>query len=151
MAFATGLINDPAKVGAGELYGNSNIVLSASTFESALVVGRFAKLDTGSIDNIDASSTPTIAGVVLRNVAASVEAGSTIDATLTKSVEYVRQGLVTVDVPSGVTPTAFGAVYVENQTSGQYGKATTVSSGNVAADAEFIQSVATNVWLIRLK
>lgn len=151
MSFSTGYLADPRGTSSGERYGSTNIILSATTFEDNLVVGRFAKLDTGSIDNMDASATPVIAGVVLRSAANPIESGSTIDADLFDHVEYLRQGLVTVDVVAGQTPTKFGSVYAENQTAGQYGKATTVSSGNVATNAEWVEQVATNVWLVRLK
>lgn len=150
MAFTTGHLNDPQAVGAGEIVGTAHVILTATTFEDELQVGRFAKLDTGSLDNIDASATPTLAGVVLRNAASAVEDGDTIDSALYSEVQYMRQGLVTVDVVTGVTPVKFGPVYVENQTPADYGKATDVSLGNVAANAEFIHEVQTDVWVVRL-
>lgn len=148
MAFATGYLNDPQRVGGGERYGDNVVVLSASVFENGLKIGRFAKLDAGSIDNMDASATPVIAGVVLRNVAGAVEAGATIDAALTSSVEYVRAGLVTVEVKAGETPAQFGAVFADNAgaTAGQ-----AVTSGGIATGGEFIREEKPGVWLIRLK
>lgn len=150
MAFPTGYLGDPTAVSAGELLGTENTVLTANKFEDGLLVGRFAKLDTGSIDNIDASATPTIAGVVLRNVAASVEEGGAVDASLHLQWQYIRHGIVTVDVVAADSPVQFGSVYVENQTPVEYGKATTVSAGNVDANAEFLHEVQAGVWAIRL-
>lgn len=145
MAFATGYLADPQKVGAGERYGSTNIVLTADTFEDGLKVGRFAKLDAGSLDNLDESATPVIAGVVLRNAAAPVEDGGVIDADLYGQVEYIRQGLVTVDVKTGETPAQFGAVYADNAT----GEATATNT-DIAVSGEFIEEVQAGVWLIRL-
>ena len=145
MAFETGYLDDPQKVGAGERYGNNNIVLTARTFENGLKVGHFAKLDTGSLDNLDTSATPVIAGVVLRNPAAPVEDGATVDADLYGQVEYIRQGLVTVRVATGETPAQFGTVYADNAT----GEATATNT-DIEVSGEFIEEVQDGVWLIRL-
>lgn len=153
MAFPTGYLADPVKVGAGERFDpKADTVLTARTFEDGLVVGRFAKLDTDSLDNVDASVTPTIAGVVLRKASNPVESGSTIDGSLFKQVEYLRAGLVTVDVVAADTPAQFGSVFVKNTNDADAGKATTVDDAStVAANAEFIEEVKANVWLLRLK
>lgn len=152
MSFGTGYLADPKGPSSGERYGVNNIILTARTFEDALVVGRFAKLDTGSLDNVDASATPVIAGVVLRKASNPIEDVSTIDADLFKQVEYLRQGLVTVDVVAADTPAQFGDVFVHNVADADAGKATTVDDANTeAANAEFIEEVAANVWLVRLK
>lgn len=152
MAFPSAFTTDPIQVGAGELWGRNNIVLTARAFEDGLVIGRFAKLDAGSLDNVDSSATPVIAGVVLRNAANPIEDGSTIDGDLYKQCEYLRQGLVTVDVVAADTPAQFGAVFVSNTAGADAGKATTVDGeATVAANAEFIEEVKPNVWLVRLK
>lgn len=152
MSFSSARVDDIAKVGAGERYGQNLVILSSDNFEDELKVGRFAKLDTGRLDNIDASATPVIAGVVLRNVASAIEDGDTIDGAIHKQAEYMRQGLVTVDVVAADTPAQFGAVFVKNTADADAGKATTVNDATTeAADAEFIKEVDTDVWLIRLK
>lgn len=146
MAFQTGYLADPVKVGAGERFGSVNIILSATTFEDGLKVGKFAQLKAGSIDNLDETATPVIAGVVLRNVASPVEDGSAIDGSLYGQVEYIRQGLVTVSVKEGETPVQFGTVYADNET----GEATATDT-DIETSAEFIEEVQAGVWLIRLK
>ena len=153
MSFGTGYLDDPQAVGAGEIIASAPYIqLTATTFEDGLIVGRFAKMDSGSLDNVDSSATPVIAGVVTRNPVAAVENGDTINTPndLYSRAEYVRQGIVTVEVDSADSPAMFGAVYVENQTPADYGKATTVSAGNVAVNAEFLYEVQTDVWAIRL-
>lgn len=150
MAFATGHLDDPQNVGAGETIGVDNVILTATTFEDELKVGRFAKLDAGSIDNLDSSATPTIAGVVLRNVASAVEDGDTIDADIYTQINYLRDGIVTIDVVAADTPTKFGTVYAKNTADADSGKASTVNDATtVDAGAEFLHEVQTNVWAIR--
>ena len=149
MSFGTGSIDDPQKVGAGERFGSNQLILTALDFEDNLVVGRFAKLDSGSLDNVDGSATPVFAGVVLRNVANPVEDAGAIDADLYDQVEYIRQGLVTVRVKVGETPALFGRVYVSNAGDANDGMATTtVAADRLSVDAEFIEEIQTGVWLI---
>jgi hypothetical protein len=149
MAFNTGYLGDPQRTGGGERYGDNVVVLAATTFEDGLKVGRFAKLDAGSIDNLDGSATPVVAGVVLRNVAAPVEAGASIDATLTDHVNYVRAGLVTVEVKEGEEPEQFAPVFASNEGDADDGLA--LADGDVETGAEFIREEKPGVWLVRLK
>lgn len=147
MSFATGYLDDPQKAGAGERLGQLHLVYTARTFEDGLRVGRFAKLDTGSLDNMDGSASPVIAGVVMRNVANPVEDAATIDAALYDQVQYIRQGLCTVDVKTGETPERFGRVYVSNAGDANDGLATATNTDE-AVNAEFIEEVQSGVWLI---
>jgi hypothetical protein len=150
MAFGSVNEAELAATGAGEVRGTSNIVLGFDEFEDKLIAGRFAKLVGGSIDNMDASANPVIAGVVLRNVTGSVEAGSTIDAGLSNSVNVNRAGLVAVDVVTGDAPVAFGTVYAHNGAGANLGKATTANAGNTESTrAEWVEEVKAGVWLIR--
>ena len=153
MSFPTGALINAQNVSSGERIGDVNIILSSTTFENGLIVGRFAKLDTGSIDNLDNSATPVIAGVVLRDAANPLEDGATIDTDNATKVDYIRQGLVLVDVVTGDTPAFGGTVYAHNDAASatDYGKATTTSLNNVEVDAEFIEEYDTDVWLVRLK
>ncbi len=150
MAFSSEFVNDPERVGSGERYGSTNITLASTTFEDGLVIGRFAKLDSGSIDNMDGSATPTIAGVVLRSAARAVEDDDVVDASLYGQVEYMRQGLVTVSVKDGETPAQFGTVYASNAGDADDGLATATDT-DIEVDAEFIKEVKSGVWLVRLK
>jgi hypothetical protein len=147
MAFATTHLDDPQNVGAGERYGVVNTILSTNEFEDGLRVGRFAKWDTGQLDNMDGSATPTIAGVVLRNVANPVEDAATVDADLQTNTEYIRSGLVSVRVKAGETPARFGRVYASNAGDANDGMATATNT-DVVTNAEFIEEIQTGVWLI---
>ena len=146
MSFTTGYLADIQKVGAGEKQGQAHTILTFDTFESGLKQGRFCKLDTGSIDNLDGSATPVIPGVVLRNPASPVESGYAISTDYYNQVEVVHCGLVTIDVASGETPAAFGRVYAKNTT----GEATATSS-DIETNATFIEEIKSGVWLIMMQ
>jgi len=149
MAFPTTPLNNQQLSGAGERFGTLQTVLSAVAFQNLLKVGVFAQLAAGSIDNMNGSLTPTIAGVVLRNVAAPIESGGVIDNTIYPQVEYLRQGLVTVQVMAGVVPVQFQPVYASNAVA-TAGQASNVAAGNIATSAEFINEIKPGIWLIRL-
>lgn len=152
MPFATGHLDDMNKAGSGQLIGERNIVLSHVAFEDQLVVGRFAKLDAGSIDNIDASVAPVVAGVVLRDPAGALEDGNKVPAAYNSHIEVARTGLITVDVVAANTPAMFGAVFVINVAGADAGKATTLDDATTEpANAEFIEEIQSGVWSIRLK
>lgn len=148
MAFSTGLLNDPQGSGAGERWFGPPVIVTETTFEASLKIGRFAKIDTGSLDNMDGSATPVIAGVVLRNIANAIEDGAVIDASVSQ-VEYLRCGVVSVAVKSGETPTRLGRVYVSNAGDASDGMATATAT-DVAVNAEFLEELSTGVWLIHL-
>lgn len=147
MAFATGYLGDPQKVGAGERFGNNNTILSAANFEDGLTVGVFAGYDSATDTIVNMTATAVVAGVVLRNAAGPVEDGATVDATLYSSIDYMRQGLVSVRVAAGEAPTKFGAVFADTTT----GQAMIASSATaVATNAEFLEEIQDGVWLIHM-
>ena len=156
MSFDTGYLSDPARVGAGERFtSKSDFVLSATTFEDGLIAGRFAKLDSGSIDNIDGSATPVIAGVPLRLASMPVEGDGiynslNLDPALYGQIQYLRKGAITVSVVDGDTPTKFGQVYVSNAGDADDGKATTTNDASTveATGFEFIMEIKPGVWLV---
>ncbi len=150
MAFPTGYQADPTQIGGGERQGGGTN-LALTTFEDGLLIGRFAKLDAGSIDNMDGSATPVIAGVPLRNVAAPVEDGAAVDASLYEKIELRRSGLVTVFVKTGETaPALFGTVYASNAGDANDGLATSTGTDVEVPNCEFIEEKAAGVWLVRL-
>jgi hypothetical protein len=149
MAFSSDVLSDIQKVKSGERWGSNNIILSTTVFEDGLKIGRFAKLDTGSIDNLDGSATPVIAGVVVRSAARALEDADTVDKTLYQQAEYMRQGLVTVEIKEGETPAKFGTVYASNLGDVNDGLATATNT-DIEVSGEFIEEVTDGIWLIRL-
>ena len=162
MAFPTGQLNDIPQIREGEIGSGANIMLSTIDYEDGLNIGRFAKIDSGRLDNLDGSATPNIAGVVVRGTNDLVEstvvgtAQSTFPVVSEKNQSYIRQGLVTVKLAaSSGTPAQFGTVYTVNENANaDNGNATTVDDDTTdATTAEFIQLMknTTDIWLIRLK
>lgn len=159
MVFETGLLNDPRQVGAGEIQGDNNTILSARDFQDSLQAGSFARIavvaGVETLSNLDPSVTaPLLAGVVLRKASSAVEDGSAIRSDLRSYAEYLRDGLVTVEGIAGETPTKFAKIYARNA-GADIGKASVLAANGVDASAEFIEvlpSVDNRViWLVRLK
>jgi hypothetical protein len=151
--FPTGYLNAPGPIAGGEIHGGSHVILSSNNFENGLVVGRFAKVETGSaIHNIDGSATPVIAGVVQREANQPLDKNGVIDSTLTDLINYVTQGVVSVDAVTGQTPVRGAAIYAYNAagTPADHGKATTTSTDNALTTAKFVAALSTNVWLVQL-
>ena len=127
-----------------------------STFEEGLLVGRFAKIDTGSLDNLDNSATPVIAGVVLKSETNAIESGETytkIGDGAVHQLDVCSFGLVTVEVVTGDTPAFLGNVYAWNDvaTPADYGKATTTALNNTQVTGYFNREIKAGVWEILIK
>jgi hypothetical protein len=157
MAFTNTVLNEYAELGSGEvLRSKPSNVDSFSTFEDGLIFGRFAKYDTGSLDNLDNSATPTIAGIVNRDITQPTGV-NTYDSTRTPagstSADCITFGFATVDVVTGDTPARYGVVYATNDglVPADYGKATTTSLNNEATNWVFLEEVQTDVWLVARK
>lgn len=147
MVFQTGYLLDPLKGAPGEAYGSVRIILTSRNFKSPLKVGLFAKVEGDVLQNLTTGADQVLAGVVLRKPEGAVEQDVTITDKFYSQVEYLRWGCVTVFVKDGDTPTQFGKVYAVATT----GEATTTATNNIDANAEFIEAVDKNIWLIRLK
>jgi hypothetical protein len=152
MAFNNTVLETQPDLMAGEVIASAPHSVSAfEVWEEGLVPGRFVKYASGSIDLLDVSATPVIAGVVRRKIASAIE-----NATYTKLgiapdqvAEVCNFGFVTVEVPAGVTPAKFGQVYAVNIAGADIGKATTVPTSNVAVPGcVFWEAKAANTWLV---
>lgn len=137
--------------------GHVNNCDAFRTFEDGLIIGRFAKYDAGSLDNMDASATPTIAGVVARNFTGSLKRdtyNNVGDEVNTDDVaELCNFGYVTVEVKDGITPVKYEPVYAENTTVGDYGEATNIldTTNILVPGATFHRATnRANVWIIKL-
>lgn len=154
MAFNETVVVTPPDLMPGEFIAASPYNCSAfDVWQEGLVPGHFAKYDTGSLDLLDASATPIIAGVVRRKIASAME-----NATYTKLgiapdqvAECVNFGFVTVAIPTGVTPAKYGQVYAVNVAGADIGKATTVSTNNaIVPGAVFWEPKRPGTWLVLL-
>jgi hypothetical protein len=154
MGFSTAYLKDNAKVAGGELQGTSHVIYGTTAFDNGLKVGRFAKITGSQVGNMNASATPVIAGVVLREVSGVLgsQSAATIDSSIITNVSLCNHGLVTVDVKAGQTPTPFAPVFASNVGDASDGLATlTADAGaKVAINAKYIQQVDAGVWLIQM-
>lgn len=155
MSFTTSYLGDPANAQEGEIYGIGHTILAAPNFEDGLLAGRFAKIASDILENMDGSVTPVIAGVVKRRVANAVEDADAFDNTLFgDSQQYVRSGLVSVKALTGESPVKFAAITASNAGDTHDGKASVVAADvdHIATNAEFIEvsDASTDVWMIRL-
>lgn len=153
MAFTSAVLEESKKLGSGEVLRTRPYNVEAfSTFENGLVMGRFAKYDAGSVDNLDNSATPKIAGIVTRLIGGEQgvntyrKTGTLVDTV----AEIMTTGFATVDVVSGNTPSRYGIAYAVNASGSgaDFGKATTTSTNNVDSGYVFWEQVDTNVWLV---
>ena len=154
MAFDNTIITEYNDLNSGEvLKSKPSMVEAFETFEDGLIQGRFCKYDTGSVDNLDGSATPTIAGVTVRDITQATEA-NTYDSTRTPAGDDVAQvcnfGFVTVDVTDAATPVKYGQVYAVNAATADAGKATSDSGELEIPGAIFWEEKADGVWLIRV-
>ena len=153
MAF-TGRQDEIGKIGSGEIIGNVGIVSTYTVFEDGLKGGLFAKYNstTGGVESINGSATPTVAGVVKRDVTGAIEDAGTYTADNNVTVDVIESGLVTLETVPGVTINKFDPVFVSNQGNADDGRVTNApATGNVTLFSYFYQEVDTNVWAIVLK
>ena len=156
MSFKNTVLQDNPNLGAGEFIAASPYNVSAfELFEDGLVEGRFVKYDTGSIDNMDGSASPVVAGIARRKITGEIGTGiySTSGQAIDQVAEVINFGFATVAVTDAATPAKYGSVQFVNATGADAGKATDadVATGIVSAgDVVFWEPKAAGVWLVRI-
>lgn len=156
MAFDNTVLSENLDLPAGEVIKSSPHNVSAfDVFEDGLVEGRFVKFDNGSIDSLNASSTPVIAGISRRKVTGEIGTGiySTSGQEIDQVAEVINFGFATVTVADTADPAKYDAVNVINRATADSGKATeaAVTTGIIpAGDVVFWEPKAAGVWLVRI-
>jgi len=153
MAFNNATLQDSPDLPAGEVITASPYNVSAfELFENGLVEGRFCKFDGGSIDNLDASATPVIAGIVKRKITGEIGTGiySTSGMEIDQVAEVINFGFATVAVMGADSPSKYDQVYTVNADSVDAGKATDSSDATIVKGAVFWEEKKTGVWLVRV-
>jgi hypothetical protein len=158
MAFDNTVLADNLDLPAGEVIKASPYNVSAfEVFEDGLIEGRFVKFDSGSIDNLDASATPTIAGIARRKITGEIQDSPGVYSASGQGIDQVAEiinfGFATVTVTDAADPSKYDPVYAINLDTAERGKATENSgaSGAVAVDeVVFWEQKAANVWLVRI-
>jgi len=153
MSFTNTTLQDSPDLGAGEVITASPYNVSAfELFEDGLIEGRFCKFDEGSIDNMDASGTPVIAGIVKRKITGEIGTGiySTSGMEMDQVAEVINFGFATVTVTGTANPSKYDQVYTVNADSVDAGKATESSAETIVNGAVFWEEKKAGVWLVRV-
>ena len=153
MAFNNTALQSNPDLPAGEVITASPYNVSAfELFEDGLIEGRFCKFDGGQIDNLDASDTPIIAGIVKRKITGEIGTGiySTSGMEIDQVAEVINFGFATVTVADGVNPSKYAQVYTVNEASDDAGKATDSSGETIVKGAVFWEEKKAGVWLVRV-
>ena len=157
MAFTNGVLNDVQQIFQGEVIQTSPYnVDSFDKFEDGLAIGKFAKLDTGSVDNLDGSATPLLIGVPVRKVNKALES-NTYDSTGTvvdKNANICNFGRITVEATSVAVPTVGAQVYVINGAANADNGRVTQNAGEtdalIVTGAIFKEEKQTGVWVVTI-
>lgn len=151
MSFPNGLLNTNENTQPGTLLGppHANRPISYDVYQDGLVPGTFVKLDTGSIDLLDTSVTPVLAGVVVRDVSNVTEDGATFTNANTNQVSILDVGMVALATKTGESITQFSDVTVSNTADSDSGKG--LASGGVATNFKYLYQISTDVWAIGTK
>jgi hypothetical protein len=156
MSFANTVLQDNPDLGAGEVITASPYnVSSFETFENGLIEGRFAKFDSGRVDNMDGSGTPVVVGIVKRKITGEIGTGvySTTGTAIDSVAEIINFGFATVTVTGTADPSRYDPVQYINAANADAGKATeaAVTGGIVSAgDVVFWEQKSALVWLVRI-
>lgn len=152
MAFGSARQDEIGKIGSGEIVGTPGLVTSYTTFEEGLKGGLFAKYVSGGVELMDGSATPTIAGVVKRELTGAIEDDGLYTADNNVYADVIEgTTIVTVTVRTGLTIGKFDPVYAYNAAGADAGKATNSATDAVAVDGYFYEEIDTDVWSVRLK
>ena len=147
MVFPSSASAEMPVVGAGVCTVPEKSIILTSTdgrvpFEDGLIIGRVAQIKAGVLSNMDATPTPVIAGVVMRQPNRPVDEDMIYSKQMTDNVNFVRSGMVTVE-GTGTAPDYLKPVYCNTD------GVATKSNSDTALNAEFIEEIQTGVWLIR--
>lgn len=159
MAFTTTVAANIPDLGAGEVIKSAPYdVQSYPNFAEGLKAGRFCRIASGELKNLDGSETPVLVGIPRRKVTGDIASasfytkqGQGFDAV----AEVIEYGYATVEIASTASPSKRAAVNIINKaddTTGDNGRATeeAVTTGIIASDGcIFWEEKSPGVWLIR--
>jgi len=168
MAFTEGTLTEVIQVEEGEVISTSpHNIDSYDKFEDGLVIGRFAKLDAGSVDNLDGSATPLIVGVPKRKtnkdlasgVYISDPASGSIAGLTDKVADIVNFGRATVvmsDLAIAAGTAIEGAqVYVVNSAdpllAGKVTDNSLEAGALIATGVTFKEEKQSGIWIVTMK
>ena len=163
MAFNDGVLDEVIQIEEGEVITTSpNNVDSYDTFEDGLKIGHFAKLDSGSIDNLDGSATPVIIGVPKRKInkaiSSEVYVATAVNGLADKNADVCNFGRITVVMTATAVAAATAVegdqVYVINGAANADNGKVTNNSGEtealIATGVKFKREKQSGVWVVTI-
>jgi len=132
-------------------------ISSFDKFEDGLLIGRLCKLDGGSIDNLDGSATPFLAGVPVRrlNKALQDSTYSSVGTVPDGFADVATLGKVSVITTDAATPARGNPVYVINAVGNADNGKVTQDAGATGAllaeDLVFDKQTKSGVWIVTIK
>lgn len=164
MAFDDGVLPEVVQIGEGEVLTTSpHNIDSFDKFEDGLKIGLIAKLDAGSIDNLDGSATPVLVGVPKRRVNKAINSDTYVTTPVNGLADKVADvcdlGRVTVlmtDTAVAAASAVMGdQVYVINGSGNADNGKVTNNSGETEAlivtGAVFNKEKKSGVWVITIQ
>lgn len=161
MSFTNGTIEAVVDLAEGEVIASSPHNIDAfDKFEDGLKVGHFAKLDTGSVDNLDGSATPLIIGVPKRKINKAIDSQvynsvADINGLKDANADVATFGRITVAATSASVPTEGAPVFVINAAANPDNGKVTQNSGETGAlavvGAVFKEEKSSDVWVITIQ
>jgi len=164
MAFTDGVLDEVIQIEEGEVITTSpNNVDNYDKFEDGLKIGLFAKLDTGSVDNLDGSATPVLIGVPKRKINKAIDSevyvSVPVNGLADANADVCNFGRVTVvmsDLAIAAATAAEGdQVYVVNSaTPGLAGKVTDNSietDALIVPDCTFKREKQSGIWVVTIQ
>ena len=164
MAFSDGVLDEVIQIEEGEVITTSPYnVDNYDQFEDGLKIGHFAKLDTGSVDNLDGSATPVIIGVPKRKVNKAISSedyvATAVNGLKDANADVCNFGRITAVMSdlaiAAATATEGDQVYVVNSaTPGLAGKVTNNSletDALIVPDCTFKREKQSGIWVVTIQ
>lgn len=158
MAFSDGVLNDVQQIFQGEVIETSpHNIDSFDKFEDGLIIGRFAKLDSGSVDNLDGSATPFLVGVPKRKVNKAIDSGVYVGSgdLQDKNADVCNFGRITVEATSAAVPTEGAQVYTingaANADNGRVTQDNLETDALIVPGAIFKEEKQTGIWVVTIQ
>lgn len=164
MAFNDGVLPEVVQIDEGEILATSPYnVDSFDKFEDGLKIGLFAKLDSGSVDNLDGSATPLLVGVPKRKINKAIGSDTYISTPVNGLADKVADVCNFGRITAVMTATAVAAatavegdqVYVINGVANADNGKVTNNSGETEAlivtGAVFNREKKSGIWVVTIQ
>jgi len=164
MPFDNGVLPEVVQINEGEVLTTSpHNIDSFDQFEDGLKIGLIAKLDSGSVDNLDGSGTPLLVGVPKRKINKAIGSDTYISTAVNgladKVADICNFGRVTVlmtdtSVAADTAKTGDQVYVINGAANADNGKVTNNSGETealIVTGAVFSREKKSGVWVITIQ